>query len=99
MKSKSKAATETKEEIKTHAETNKWTLEEDSKLLQLALTHGDNFKKISKSMPRRSLNDCVERFAELKERERQQEMKDQEGKKGNWTLEEDQQLKDWVIVG
>lgn len=68
---------------------NKWTNEEETKLLTLVDTKEDiTWHKVSKHFPGKSGAACQARWEELIKRD---------GKKGNWTSEEDEQLKLWVV--
>ena len=70
---------------------NKWSLEEEARLVAVAeKSESPSWPKLSKQFPGRSAAVCQAKWQEILKRE---------SKKGNWTPEEDELLKKWVISG
>ena len=66
----------------------KWTSDDEARLLALVDMKDDiSWPKIAKHFPGKSASVCQAAWEELIKRE---------GKKGNWTAEEDELLKKWV---
>lgn len=74
---------------KPSVEKNGWKSEEDDKLLQMVEKNsGLNWARVARHMGAiRSAEECQVRYEELARRD---------GKKGNWSAEEDLLLKQWV---
>jgi hypothetical protein len=75
---------------KPSEEKNGWQSEEDDKLLQLVdKSSGLNWSRVARWMGGvRSAEECQLRYEDLSRRD---------AKKGNWTAEEDQLLRQWVV--
>ena len=69
---------------------SKWSAEEESKLVALMeKIEAPSWPKIAKQFPGRSAAQCQAKWQEVLKRD---------SKKGNWTAEEDELLKKWVIT-
>jgi Myb-like DNA-binding domain len=75
---------------KPSEEKNGWQSHEDDKLLQMVeKSSGLNWSRVARYMGGlRSAEECQLRYEDLSRRD---------GKKGNWSAEEDQLLRQWVV--